>query len=148
MMRRVETDERYVGEVSLELFQKGRFKNKEYLERTVEVIMDGIKQLEITQDECLHICSGYILSDARELLDSIGYTVVNKKIVGATQEFAEKEFVKSLTRLGVGDETPIASMRSFDSFLKWVLEDLKERERFVKTGWSSWPRLREGVMAK
>jgi hypothetical protein len=145
VMRRIETDERYVGEVPLELFQEGRFQNKEYLERTVEVIIDGIKQLGITQEERIHICSGYILSDARELLYSMGYTVVNKKIVGVTQEFAEKEFVKSLTRLGVGDEANVASMRNFDSFLEWALENLEERERFTKTGWSSWPRLREGV---
>jgi hypothetical protein len=145
VMRRVETDERYVGEVLLKLFQGERFQKKEYQERTVNVVMDGIKQLGITQDERLYICSGYIFSDARELLGSIGYTVVKKKIVGATQEFAEKEFVKSLTRLGVGDEATVTSMRSFDSFLEWALEDLDERERFVKTGWSSWPKLREGV---
>lgn len=145
MMRRVETDERYVGEVLLDFFQDKRFQKKEYLERTVNVVMDGIKQLGIAQDERLYICSGYIFSDARELLGSIGYTVVKKKIVGATQEFAEKEFVKSLTCLGVGDEATVASMRSFNSFLEWVLENLDERERFVKTGWSSWPKLREGV---
>ena len=145
MMRRVETDERYIGEVPLELFQNEKFKNKEYLVMTVNLIIDGIKRLGITQDEQLHFCSGYILSDAKELLDSMGYTTVHKKIVGTTQDFAETEFVKSLTRLGVGDEATVASMRSFNSFLEWVMEDLEKRERFVKTGWSSWPRLRDGV---
>ncbi len=57
---------------------------------------------------------------------------------------AEREFLKSLARLGIGDMTTVASMRSFNSFLAWVHEDLEERERFVKTGWTSWPRLREG----
>jgi hypothetical protein len=145
VMRRVETDERYMGEVPLELFQNGKFKNKEYLLMTVILIIDGIKLLGITQDERLHFCSSYILSDAKELLDSMGYTIVYKKIVGATQEFAEKEFVKSLTRLGVGDEDTVASMRSFNCFLEWIMEDLGGRERFVKTGWPSWPRLRDGV---
>jgi hypothetical protein len=73
-----------------------------------------------------------------------GYTLEGVKIVGPTQELAEREFLKSLVRLGIGDMTTVASMRSFNSFLAWVHEDLEGRERFVKTGWTSWPRLREG----
>jgi len=44
--------------------------------------------------------------------------------------------------MGVGDEASIAGMRSFNAFLEWVLEDLDGRERYVKTGWPAWPRLR------
>jgi hypothetical protein len=93
-------------------------------------------------------CSGYIFSRAREALIEEGYTVEAVKIVGTTQELAEREFLKSLVRLGIGDMTTVASMRSFNSFLAWVHEDLVERERFVKTGWTSWPRLREGRASK
>ncbi len=70
--------------------------------------------------------------------------MVERRITGATQELAEEEFLKSLSRLGVGDPEEVAEMRSFDAFLDWVLEDLEERERFVKTGWKAWPRLRRG----
>ncbi len=59
-----------------------------------------------------------------------------------TQELAEEEYIRSLVRLGVGDKDEVADMRSFNSFLIWVHEDLEGRERFVKTGWSAWPRLR------
>lgn len=144
VMRRVETGESYSGEISLDLFQGGTFKSKEYLVQSLKVVAEGMERLRVSQDEPIHICTGYILSKAREALIEEGYTVEGVKIVGLTQELAEREFLKSLIRLGIGDMTTVASMRSFNSFLAWVHEDLVERERFVKTGWASWPRLREG----
>lgn len=144
VMRRVETGESYSGEISLDLFQGGVFKTKEYLVQSLKVVAEGMERLRVSQDEPIHICTGYIFSKIREALIEEGYTVKDVKIVGPTQELAEREFLKSLVRLGIGEMTIVASMRSFNSFLAWVHEDLEERERFVKTGWDSWPRLREG----
>ncbi len=144
VMRRVETGESYSGEISLDLFQGGAFKTKAYLVQAFKVVVEGMEGLRVSQDEPIHICTGYILSRAREALVEEGYAVEGVKIVGQTQELAEREFLKSLVRLGIGDMTTVASMRSFNSFLAWVHEDLEVRERFVKTGWTSWPRLREG----
>ena len=144
MMRRVETGESYSGEISLDLFQGGVFKTKAYLVRALKVVAEGMEKLRVSQGEPIHICTGYILSKAREALIEEGYTVESAKIVGPTQAMAEREFLKSLVRLGIGEMTTVASMRSFNTFLAWVHEDLETRERFVKTGWNSWPRLREG----
>jgi len=143
VMRRVETGESYVGEVPLELFREESFKGKGYLDRASDLIREGIEELKVARTEPIHICSGYILSKSRQVLDSKGYTVVNRKIAGSTQELAEAEFVRSLVRLGVGDRATVSSMRSFDSFLGWVLDDIGVRERFVKTGWSAWSRLKK-----
>jgi len=131
-----------VGEVPLELFKGIAFKNKQYLERVVRIVLDGVEALNVKKAEPIHICSGYILSRARDELRKRGFKVSQRRIEGATQELAEREYVRSLVRLGVGDEETVAEMRSFDSFLGWVREDLERRERFVKTGWSAWPRLR------
>jgi hypothetical protein len=144
VMRRVETGESYSGEVSLGLFRASVFKTKEYLTQALRVVAEGVEKLQISQDEPIHICTGYILLRAREALIEEGYTVENVKIMGPTQELAEREYLKSLVRLGVGDMSTVASMRSFNSFLAWVHQDFEARERFVKTGWSSWARLREG----
>jgi len=144
VMRRVETGESYSGEISIDRFRAGVFKAKEYLDEALRVVAMGVEALHITHDEPIHICSGYILSKAREALIEEGYTVENVKIVGATQELAEREYLKSLVRLGVGDMSTVASMRSFNSFLAWVHQNIEARERYVKTGWSSWSRLREG----
>jgi len=141
-MRRVETGETYVGEVPLALFQDEAFKRKKYLDEAVEIVIKGLKNLGISQDEPIHICSGYILMTAREALKERGFKVTQKRIAGTTQELAEEEYIRSLVKLGVGDMDEVADMRSFNSFLIWVHEDLEGRERFVKTGWSAWPRLR------
>ncbi len=141
-MRRVETGEHHSGEVPLDLFQGAVFKEKRYLERALEIALKGLEGLRISRDEPIRICSGYVLSRIREELKERGYEIVPVKIAGPTQALAEREFKRSLVRLGVGDEETVSGMRSFDAFLDWVLEDLANRERFVKTGWSSWPRLR------
>lgn len=145
MMRRVETGERYSGEVPLELFQGAVFKEKQYLEKALEIALEGVERLEISKEEPLHVCSGYILSKIRDEMEKRGYMIVTAKITGRTQALAEREFKRSLVRMGVGDEEAVAGMRSFDAFLSWVLDDLENRERFVKTGWKSWPRLKKGM---
>lgn len=142
VMRRVETGEQHVGEVPLEMFQGSRFKDKNYLDRALEIVQDGIKALNVGKDEPVHICRGYILSKAREVLEATEYNVVHTKIEGRTQELAESEYISSLVRLGVGEKEEVARMRSFNAFLDWVHEDLKVREAFVKTGWKAWARLR------
>ena len=142
VMRRVETGEQHVGEVPLDMFQGSRFKDKDYLDRTLEIVQNGIKALNVGKDEPVHICRGYILSKAREVLEATEYNVVHTKIEGRTQELAESEYISSLVRLGVGEKEEVARMRSFNAFLDWVHEDLKVREAFVKTGWKAWPRLR------
>ena len=142
VMRRVETGEQHVGEVPLKMFQGSRFKDKDYLDRALEIVQHGIEALNVGKDEPVHICRGYILSKAREVLEASGYNVVHTKIEGRTQELAESEYISSLVLLGVGDREEVARMRSFNAFLDWVHEDLEVREAFVKTGWKAWPRLR------
>ena len=147
VLRRVEVGEYHIGEVPLTLFQGRIFKEKEYLDRTAEVVLEGIDALKIRKNEYIHVCEGYILSRAREELSKQGFKIVSTKIAGATQKLAETEFIRTLVRLGIGNEVTVAGMRSFKSFLRWVLEDLEHREHFVKTGWSSWPRLKtEGAL--
>jgi hypothetical protein len=145
VLRRVDTGEHHVGEVPLVMFQGAMFEAKRYLKKAVEIVRDGIEALNVNVNESLHVCSGYILSEARTVLKEQGFRIIPTKITGATQELAEVEFIKSLVRLGIGGEENVAGMRRFKSFLGWVLEDLEDRERFVKTGWPSWPRIkREG----
>ena len=143
MMRRVETGETYVGEVPLELFRGDAFKSQLYLDRAVELVLRGVEVLAVPKEEPIHVCMGYILSKVREALREKGFRVIPAKIRGETQALAEREFIRSLAKMGVGDDEAVAGMRSFSAFLRWVLEDLEGRERYVKTGWPAWPRLKE-----
>ncbi len=144
VMRRVNTNERYVGEVPIETFQGSAFKAKTYLPYVLRIVREGTEALNITKDEPIHICTGYILSEVRKALTNEGYKVVPSRIAGVTQEFAEEEYAKHLNRLGVGTPNQVRRLRGFDSFLVWVLRDVDKRERLVKTGWKAWPRLKKG----
>jgi hypothetical protein len=144
VMRRVETNERYVGEVPVETFQGSVFKTKAYLLHVLRIVREGAEALSITKDEPVHVCTGYILSEVRKALANEGYKVVPSRIIGITQEFAEEEYTKHLSRLGVGTPDQARKLRGFDSFLAWVLRDVDKRERLVKTGWKAWPRLKAG----
>lgn len=142
VMRRLGTRDKYVGEVPVEAFQGSAFKEKTYLTHVLRIVREGAEALRIPKDEPVHVCTGYILSEVRKALANEGYRVVPSRIVGATQEFAEEEYVKHLARLGVGTPEEARGIRGFDKMLDWVLRDVDKRERFVKTGWKAWPRLR------
>jgi hypothetical protein len=144
VMRRVESGESYVGEIPLALFRGDAFGEKLYLREAVRIVGEGVEKLRVLKDEPMKVCTGYILSGVREALEREGYTVVPSRITGATQELAEEEFVRSLVRLGVAGEAEVRRMRRFSSFIRWVRGDLETRERFVKTGWRAWPKLRAG----
>ena len=144
VMRRLGTNEKYVGEVPLEAFQGQAFKAKAYLPHVLRVVREGAEALSIDKDEPVRVCTGYILSEVRKALTNEGYKVVPSRIVGATQELAEEEYVKHISRLGVGTPDQAKRIRGFDSSLAWVLRDVDKRERLVKTGWKAWPRLKSG----
>ncbi len=144
VMRRIGTNERYVEEVPVEAFQGQAFKIKAYLKHVLRIVRKGAEVLSITKDEPVHICTGYILSEVRKIFENEGYKVVPSRITGITQEFAEEEYIKHLSHLGVGTPDQAKKLRGFDSFLAWVLRDVDKRERFVKTGWKAWPRLKSG----
>ena len=143
VMRRVETNEKYTGEIPPELFKAEEFKYKTYLRYATQIILDGIDALSVLKTEPIHICTGYIFEHAKDTLRELGYKITEVKIMGKTQELAERTFIESLVRQGIGSFSEVASMRSFNGFLDWVKEDLEHRERYVKTGWKNWARHRE-----
>ena len=144
VMRRLSTHEKFVGEVTIEAFQGLAFKAKAYLPHVLRIVREGAEALNIEKDEPIHICTGYILSEVRKALDNEGYNVIPSRIVGETQKMAEAEFIKYLSRLGVGTPNYVKELRGFNNFLTWVLRDVDKREHLVKTGWKAWPRLKTG----
>lgn len=95
-MRRVETGETYVGEVPLELFRGEAFKGQLYLERVAELVLRGVEALNVSKEEPIRICKGYVLSKAREVLEERGFKVVHTRIRGETQALAEGEFIRRI----------------------------------------------------
>ena len=143
VLRRVETGEDYSGEIPLELFQGSEFKYKEYLRSATQIILEGLDRLNASTDEAIHICTGYVFTHAKDTLIELGYPVTEVKIVNKTQDLAENRFIESLVRMGLGSKQELFAKRSFNGWLKWVKQDLKNREMYVKTGWGNWPKHRD-----
>jgi hypothetical protein len=141
VMRRLHTNEKYSGEIPVEAFQGDAFAEKEYLAHALRIVREGAAAMKIAQDEPIHVCTGYILSEVRRSLAHEGYTVVPVKVVGATQEYAEGQYILHLARVTGTSPEEARRIRGFDTSLDWVLRDLHKRERLVKTGWKSWGRL-------
>jgi hypothetical protein len=143
VIRRVETNEKFADEIPLELFQGEEYKYQTYLRYATQIILEGLDELEVPKSEPIHICTGYIFKSAKEILEDLGYSVKEVKIIGETQEQAEEEFLKSLEKRGIGVTENLRNIRSFPKFLQWVNENLESREKYVKTGWEKWKELRE-----
>lgn len=139
VVRRVETGEYYVGEIPVELFQEPKFKTKQYLDKALEIVEDGLRSLKAPTSEEIRMCTGFVFSKARRKLSQQGYKVTPVKITGETQKLAEQIFLKTLEKIGLKltEEEP---RRRFQSLLKWVEDGPEIRERYVKTGWGSWSR--------
>ena len=144
VMRRIGTNDKFVGEVPVEEFQGSAFKSKAYLHHILRIVREGSVALNLNKDEPVHVCTGYILSEVRRSLANEGYRVIPSKITGVTQELAEEEYIMHLSRLGVGTIDQVKRLRGFDNFLNWVLRDVDKRERLVKTGWKAWLQLKVG----
>lgn len=125
--------------IPVEYFQEEKFVNKEYLSKSRELVDGVMKELNINVgDECeFHICTGYVNNAVASGLIQLGFKVERCKIEGETQVLVEKayeDYVKKLTGL---ENIPPSGKRFF-ALLKWVREDLENRERYVKSGWRSW----------
>ncbi|MEM2905520.1 MAG: hypothetical protein QW057_07015 [Candidatus Bathyarchaeia archaeon] len=138
VVRRVETGQYYAGEVPVRLFQEPAFKEKQYLEEAWRIVSEGLKAMSVSLTEPIRVCTGYVLSQVRRNLAEEGYTVIPTRIVGETQDLAERLYVDSLRQLGIAELNVNAGGGRFRPLLEWVQKDIDGRERYVKTGWKSW----------
>ena len=142
---RPETDEFSYDMVELEYFTHPKFKRKQYLRRTSEIVSRILERIKIRSDEEIQICSSFILEEAaKDLSRRFGEEKVKiTKISGEAQRHTETAYLDEIRNIGY---EPIADRearraRSFFHMLRWVKDD-PARLRYVKTGW---PRLKRYI---
>jgi len=118
-------------------FQPPNFENKRYLDDAVKIAEEIVDVMRPDEETRFKVCSGYVLSGIRRYLKNRGFTVEKVEITGELQERVEKGFVEWCVEVGVQAEK-LEDRRRFWTFLKWVAEKPKIREKLVKTGWRSW----------
>ena len=117
-------------------FQSPKFENKRYLYDGARIAEEILDVMEANKETIFKVCSGYILSSVRRFLVDAGFRVEKTEIKGELQERVEKGFGNWCEEVGVPVEKD--GKRNFYGLLDWVGENLKTREKLVKTGWKSW----------
>ncbi|MGQ9722252.1 MAG: hypothetical protein ACUVXA_13130 [Candidatus Jordarchaeum sp.] len=137
---RQETGEYVVKLIDVSHFQPPNFIRKTYLEEALRLAKEALKELRVTKEEEIEICTGSVLSEIRLTLMEEGYKVKPTHIEGELQDLVENSLLDYYADLGVPREnlTVESGRDRFYVLLRWVMEDLERREKFVKTGWNSW----------
>jgi hypothetical protein len=118
-------------------FQPPNFENKRYLDDAVQIAEEIVEVMQADKQTCFKVCSGYVLSSIRRYLRDNGFSVEEVEITGELQERVEKAYLEWCVEVGVPPER-LKGERRFWTFLEWIAEKPKIREKLVKTGWKSW----------
>ena len=138
---RVETGRLGHRVIDVRFFQDPLFDRKDYLEEVSVAVQDMLlKTFEVSGNESILICTGYVLSKAVRDLRERGLNVSTGKITGLLQEFGEKKYAETLKEIGyeaLPDRESSVGMRrkSFYHMLNWMKIDL-DHWKLAKTGWS------------
>jgi len=131
-------DRRYMERrIPVSSFQSPNFENKRYLDDAVDIAKEIVEVMGPDEETQFQVCSGYVLSGIREYLQGRGFHVETVEITGELQEMVERGFTSWCVEVGVPAER-LEDKRRFWTFLEWVGENPKIREKLVKTGWKSW----------
>ncbi len=144
---RTETGEFACVELPMACFRGAAFRRKAYLDAVVAAVRELVERLGVAKKETVQVCSGYVLERARQWLRGQGYHVEVGRITGPLQELVEAAFAQTLERIGFhgpADAAPHPA-QAFFAALRWLkggdpaaARARPERERWAKTGWSSY----------
>jgi len=137
---RVEANEYRYDIIPIELYNEENFNKKTYLHYIIEMVIRMFNELEVSLEEEIYVCRGYIFDELRKWLKSNGYLWNSVKIGEPLQSLVEESFEKYMIQLGL-PENFIRYTRypfHFHQLLKWVYADHSNRSSLCKTGWKSW----------
>jgi len=128
--------------IPIKYFQGKLFSTGKYRDQAWSVFRKCIISLDLLQNKDIVVCRGTCLDTIYNNLCEMGKLLhlnglTRKEIGNPLQSLLEARFAKSLMKFGVPEGSGGAHCLSFDDQLKWVKQD-KSREKYVKTGWSSW----------
>jgi hypothetical protein len=131
-------DPRYMERrIPISSFQPPNFENKKYLDDAVKIAGKIVKVMQPDVETTFKVHSSFVLSSIRRYLRERGFKVEEVEGTGELQEKAERGYIRWCKEMGVPAER-LEDKRRFWTFLEWVAESPKFREKLVKTGWASW----------
>jgi len=131
-------DARYMERrIPISSFQPPNFKDKKYLDDAVKIAEEIVEVMQPDMETNFRVCSGYVLSSIRGYLRGRGFRVEEVDVSGELQEKVERGYIRWCRELGAPVER-LEDKGRFLTFLEWVAESPRFREKLVKTGWESW----------
>jgi len=128
--------------LSLELFKGENWKNKHYLDKTVELVKDGLRELKFQKEsELVLLCRGNIFDHVRNYFIEEGINYEDAIVEGKLQDAVEGKLIDHLRYdLGVRSKrlTKRSGAKRFFVLFNWVCYDFYKREKFVKSGFKKW----------
>jgi len=144
---RPETNEYYFDIIPVELYNKENFKKKYYLDYVTEIAKKAFKALDVSRNETIEICRGYMFDRLKAWLASEGYCWYGTHITGRAQDVVEKNFELYTIRLGLFEDYIKYTKYPFHfhKLLRWVFADYENRIPLCKVGWKCWENI-EGMV--
>lgn len=123
--------------IPISSFQPPNFADKKYLDDAVKIADRIVEVMQPDMQTTFKVCSGYVLSSIRKYLRGRGFKVEEVDVTGELQQKVERGYTRWCKEMGVPAEKKEDKER-FWTFLEWVAESPRFREKLVKTGWESW----------
>ncbi len=137
---RAETNEYFFDIIPLKYYSPELFKKKIYLDQVVEITKNLFENLNVSKEEKVLICRGYMFDNLRYWLKDNNFMYQNVKIDEPLQSQVERSFEEYTIDLGF----PRRFIKytkypfHFHRILRWVYADYDNRVNLCKTGWKSW----------
>lgn len=123
--------------IPISSFQSPNFENKKYLDDAVNIADKFVQVMQPDVETTFKVCSRYFLSSICEYLRERGFRVEEVGVTGELKEKVERGYIRWCKEIGAPVER-LEDKRRFWTFLEWVAESPRFREKLVKTGWESW----------
>ncbi|MFX0000061.1 MAG: hypothetical protein ACFE9Q_06335 [Candidatus Hodarchaeota archaeon] len=139
---RKETGELVFKTLPVKLFQGKNWKNKKPLKVAVELIREGLQELNFqNQTEKVELCRGNIFDYVRNYFVEEGINYEDAIVEGKLQDAVEGKLLEHLRNdLGVRSKrlTKKSGAKRFFVLFNWVCSDIFKREKYVKSGFKKW----------
>ncbi|MCC5909870.1 MAG: hypothetical protein JJT76_05480 [Clostridiaceae bacterium] len=137
---RVETGEYEYDIIPLNYYKDINFEEKAYIDYVVVIIRNLFKKLNVSKEERIEICRGYMFDRVILWFKKNGYKSIRTEIKNPLQDKIEATFENYAISLGLPKEFISYTKYPFHfhRILKWVYADYENRSLLCKTGWKSW----------
>ena len=139
---RKETNELIFKALSVDLFKGENWKNKKPYSEAVELVKDGLRELNFKKDtEIVHLCRGNIFDQVRSYFLEEGINYEDAIVEGKLQDAVEGKLIKHLRNdLNVRSRnlTKKSGAKRYFILFNWVCYDFFKREKYVKSGFKKW----------